>query len=95
MLLTALALSDDNLLAALRASQVVHRVELSLHSCKMFALQNDAWIPASRAVHDLREVLTSVVPIGPSMVEPYSGERVLQIWHDLSARISVLRGPLR
>jgi hypothetical protein len=95
MLLTALALSDDNLLAALRVSQVIHRVELSLHSCKMSAMQNDAWIPASRAVHDLREVLTYLVPIGPSIVEPYSRERVLQIWHDLSTRRSVLRGPLR
>jgi hypothetical protein len=95
ILLTALALSDDNLLAALRASNVVHRVELSLHSCKRFAMQDDAWIPASRAVHDLREVLTSLVPIGPSMVEPYSDERVLQLWRDLSARVSVLQGPLR
>jgi hypothetical protein len=95
MLLTALALSDDNLLAALRASQVCHRVELSLHSCKKSAMQNDAWIPASRAVGDLREVLTSVVPIGSSMVGPYSDERVLQIWRDLAARVSVLRGPLR
>jgi hypothetical protein len=95
MLLTALALSDDNLLAALCSSQVIHRVELSLHSCKKSAMQNDAWIPASRAVHDLREVLTSLVPIWPSMVEPYSGERGLQIWRDLAARVSVLRGSLR
>jgi hypothetical protein len=95
MLLTALALSDDNLLSALRASHVVHRVELSLHSCKVFAMQDDTWIPASRAVHDLREVLMSLVPIGPSMVEYYSDERVLQIWRDLAARVSVLRGPLR
>jgi hypothetical protein len=95
MLLTALALSDDDLLAALCSSQVVNRVELSLHSCKMSAMQNDAWIPASRAVHDLREVLTSLVPIGPSMIGPYSDERVLQIWRDLAARGSVLRGPLR
>jgi hypothetical protein len=91
MLLTALALSDDNLLAALRSSQVAHRVELSLHSCKMSAMQNDAWIPASRAVHDLREVLTSLVPIGPAMVEPFSGKRVLEIWRDLAVRISVLQ----
>jgi hypothetical protein len=95
MLLTALALSDDNLLAALRASQVLHRVELSLHSCKMSAMQNDAWIPASRAVHDLREVLTSLVPMGPSMDGPYSDERVLQIWRDLGAGIAVLRGLLQ
>jgi hypothetical protein len=95
MLLTALALSDDNLLAALCSSQVIRRVELSLHSCKKSVMQDDAWIPASRAVHDLREVLTSLVPIGPFMVEPYSSERVVQIWRDLPARISVLRGPLR
>jgi hypothetical protein len=95
MLLTALALSDDNLLAALCSSQVVNRVDLSLHSCKKSAMQNDTWIPASRAVHDLREVLTTLVPIGPSMIGPYSDERVLQIWRDLAARVSVLRGPLR
>jgi hypothetical protein len=95
MLLTALALFVDNLLAALHASEDVHRVELSLHSCKKSAMQNDAWIPASRAVHDLREVITSLVPIGPSMVEPYSGERVIQIWRDLRARESFLRRPLR
>jgi hypothetical protein len=92
MLLTALALSEDSLLAALRASQVVHRVELLLHSCKMSAMQNDAWIPASRAVDDLREVLMSIFPVGSSMDGPYSGERVLQIWRDLAARVSVLRG---
>jgi hypothetical protein len=72
MLLTALALSDDNLLMALRASQIVQRVELSLHSCKMFTVQDDAWLPALRAVHDLQQVLTSLVPVGPSMVKPYS-----------------------
>jgi hypothetical protein len=92
MLLTVLALSDDNFLAALRASQVFHRVELALHSCKKSAMQNDAWIPASRTVNDLREVLTSVVPGEFSMDGPYSDERVLQIWCDLAARVSVLRG---
>jgi hypothetical protein len=95
MILTALALSDDNLLAALCSSQIIHRVELSLHSCKKSAMQNDAWIPASRAVHDLREVLTSLVPIGPSMVDTYSEEQVLQIWREIAARASVLRGSLR
>jgi hypothetical protein len=95
MLLTALALSDDNLLSALRASQVVHRVELSLHSCKVFAKQDDAWIPASRAVHNLREVLTTVLPAGSSTNEPYSDERVLQIWREHGARVSVLRAVLK
>jgi hypothetical protein len=94
MLLTALALSDDNLLAALRASEILQRVELSLHSCKVFAVQDDAWLPALRAVHDLRQVLTYLVPVGPSMVEPYTTERVLRVWHDLRSGISVLRGPL-
>jgi hypothetical protein len=94
ILLTVLALSDDNLLAALRASQILQRVELSLHSCKMFTVQDDAWLPALRAVHDLQQVLTSLVPVGPSMVEPYTAERVLRVWRDLASGISVLRGPL-
>jgi hypothetical protein len=94
MLLTALALSDDNLLMALRASQILQRVELSLHSCKMFTVQDEAWLPALRAVHDLQQVLTSLIPVGPSMVEPYTAERVLRVWRDLRSGISVLRGPL-
>jgi hypothetical protein len=94
MLLTALALSDDNLLAALRASQVLQRVELSLHSCKMFTVQDDAWLPALRAVYDLQQVLTSLVPVGPSMIEPYTAERVLRVWRDFASGISILRGPL-
>jgi hypothetical protein len=95
MLLTALALSDDNLLAALRASQILQRVELSLHSCKMLTVQDDAWLPALRAVHDLQQVLTSLVPVGPSMVKPYTTERVLRIWRELGSGVSVLRGQLR
>jgi hypothetical protein len=95
MLLTAIALSDDNLLAALRASQILQRVELSLHSCKMFTVQDDAWLPAFRAVHDLQQVLTSLVPVGPSMVKPYTTERVLSIWRDLGSGVSALRGELR
>jgi hypothetical protein len=95
MLLTALALSDDNLLAVLRESQILQRIELSLHSCKMFTVQNDDWLPALRAVDDLRQVLTSLVPVGPSLVEPYTSERVLRIWHDIGSSISVLRGQLR
>jgi hypothetical protein len=94
MLLTALALSDDNLLAALRASQILQRVELSLHSCKMFTVQDDSWLPALRAVYGLQQVLTSLVPVGPSMVKPYTTERVLRIWRDLASGISVLRGQL-
>jgi hypothetical protein len=95
MLLTTLALSHDTLLATLRASQILQRIELSLHSCKMFAVQDDAWLPALRAVDDLRQVLTSLVPVGSSMVQPYTTERVLRIWHDLGSGISVLRGQLR
>jgi hypothetical protein len=40
MLLTALALSEDSLLAALRESQVLQRVKLSLHSCKIYTVQD-------------------------------------------------------
>jgi hypothetical protein len=94
MLLTALALSDDNLLAALRESQILQRVELSLHSCRIFTVQDEAWLPAVRAVHDLQQVLTSLVPVGPSMVEPYTAERVLRVWRDLASDISVMRGQL-
>jgi hypothetical protein len=95
MLLTALVLSDDNLLAALRASQILQRVELSLHSCKMFTVQDTAWLPALRAVHDLHQVLTSLVPVAPSMVQLYTTERVLRIWRDLGSGVSVLPGQLR
>jgi hypothetical protein len=94
MLLTALALSDDNLLAVLRESQILQRIELSLHSCKMFTVQDAAWLLALRAVDDLRQVLTSLAPVGPSMVQPYTTERVLRIWRDLASGISVLREPL-
>jgi hypothetical protein len=95
MLLTALALSDDNLLAALRASQSLQRVELSLYSCKLFTVQDDTWLPALRAMQDLQQVLTSLVPVGPSMVQPYTAERVLHIWRDLGSGVSILRRPLR
>jgi hypothetical protein len=95
MLLTALALSDDNLLAVLRESQILQRIELSLHSCKMFTVQDDSWFPALRAVDDLRQVLTFIVPVGPSMVQPYTTERVLLIWRDIGFGVSVLRGQLR
>jgi hypothetical protein len=95
MLLTALALSDDNLLAVLRESQILQRIELSLHSCKMFAVQDDSWFPALRAVDDLQQVLTSVVPAGPSMIQPYTTEKVLLIWREIGSRVSLLRGQLR
>jgi hypothetical protein len=95
MLLTALALSEDSLLAALRAPQVLQRVELSLHSCKIFTVHDAAWLPALRAVDDLRLVLTSIVPVEPSAIEPYTYEGVLRIWQELRFSASVLQGLLR
>jgi hypothetical protein len=95
MLLTALALSDDNILAALREPQMMRRVELSLHYCVSVAVQDASWLPAWHAVHDLQQVLASLVPVRPSMVEPYSNERVLSVWHDLESHVSVLRTKLQ
>jgi hypothetical protein len=95
MFLAALALSDDNLLAALRQPHVLKRVELSLHSCKINTVQDDAWLPVWRAVRDLREVIVSLEPIGPFMAEPYSDEQVFQIWRELESRASILRGLFR
>jgi hypothetical protein len=96
LLLVALALSDDKILAALRESQLLQRVELSLHSCKIFTVQDNAWVPALRAMHDLRQVLHSLVPDELSMLELYSDERMVQNWHDLqSRRVSFLQGMLR
>jgi hypothetical protein len=66
MLLTALVLSDDDtLLAAFRGSKVLQRVELSLHSCKVFAAQDIVWRSALRGVNDLQQALTSMRPIPP------------------------------
>jgi hypothetical protein len=95
MLLAALALSDDNLLAALRQPDVLKRVELSLHSCKINTVQDNAWLPVWRTVRDLREVIVSLEPIDPFMAEPYSDEQVLQIWRELESRASILRGRFR
>jgi hypothetical protein len=95
MLLTALALSDDIFLAALRESEVLQRVELALHSCKIFTVQDDAWLPALRAVYDLRQVLVSLVPVEPFMVESYSDERVLHLWHDIDRRASIVKTQLK
>jgi hypothetical protein len=94
-LLSVLALSDDNLLAVLRQSQVLQCVELSVHSCKMFAVQDDTWLPAWRAVHDLQEVLTLIVPMKSSLVEPYSDDRVLDIWRAITSCVSLLPTRLR
>jgi hypothetical protein len=92
MLLTALALSHDNLLVALRESQILQRVELSLHSCKVFSAQDIAWRPAWHAVNDLLRVLTSLLPVRPSLVEPSSEEEVLHMWRSIGCHASVLRG---
>jgi hypothetical protein len=94
MLLTALALSDDTLLAALRGSHVLQRVELSLHSCKVLAAQDVTWLSAWRAIYDLQRVLRSLAPVQISLVEPYSNERVLCIWHNIGSRASALRDQL-
>jgi hypothetical protein len=95
MLLTVLALSDNNLLAALREPQALQRVELSLHYCLSLALQDEAWLPAWHAVNDLQRVLVSLVPAEPSMVEPYSDANMLRIWHDLGSHVCILRTKLR
>jgi hypothetical protein len=92
MLLTALALSDDNLFAALRESQVLQRIELSIHSCKVLAAQDEAWYPAWHALRDLQQVLTVFVPVWPLLVGPYSEESVLRMWDDIGSEVSVLRG---
>jgi hypothetical protein len=94
MLLTALALSHDNLLSVLRGSQVLQRVELSLHSCKVLSVQDITWLPAWQAGSDLRQVLTTIFPVWPSLVEPYFNERVLHIWRDIGSNLFVLRGQL-
>jgi hypothetical protein len=94
MLLTALALADDNLLRTLRKSQILQRVELSLHSCKIFAVQDDIWLPALHAVEDLQQVQLSFQPIGTPLLEPYSEEHVLSLWCDISSEVKVIREKL-
>jgi hypothetical protein len=94
MLLTAFALSDDNLLSILRGSQVLSRVELSLHSSKVLAAQDVAWAPAWRAGYNLHKVLISLLPVGPFLVQAYSDKRVRHVWRDIESRVSILRGLL-
>jgi hypothetical protein len=94
MLLTALALSDDNLLAILHEPQVLQHVELSLHSCKVLAAQNITWVPAWHAVTDLHQVLTSLVPVGPCLMDPCSDQEVLHTWFNIGYCYSTLRGKL-
>jgi hypothetical protein len=95
MLLTAFALSDNNLLTALREPQVLQRVELSLHSCKVLAAQDVAWLPVWHAVHDLQQVLASLVLVGPVLDEPFSEEQVLHMWNEIGSGVSILQRKLR
>jgi hypothetical protein len=95
MLLTALALSDDDLLTLLSESQVLHRVELALHSCKVLAAQNITWLPAWRAVHDLKQVLTSLVPTGDFSDDPSFDQRALHIWRNIRSCVSAMRKELK
>jgi hypothetical protein len=94
-LLTVLALSDGTLLATLREPQVLQCVDLSLHSCKVFVMQDITWESAWHAVNGLQEVLTHHVSIEVSLVQPYNDMRVLQIWRDIGNHLSLLRGLLR
>jgi hypothetical protein len=94
-LLTVMALSDAGLLAVLREQQVLRRVELSLHSSLGFIAQDITWQSAWHALHDLKQVLTHLVNVEVSLVEPYNGVRVLEIWHDNGTHLSILRGLLR
>jgi hypothetical protein len=92
MLLTVLALSHDSLLVILRESHILQRVELSLHSCKVFSAQDIAWRPVCRTVNDLLRVLTSLLPVRPSLVEPSSEEEVVHMWRSIGCHASTLRG---
>jgi hypothetical protein len=94
-LLTVLALSDGSLLAILRQPQVLHCVELSLHSCKVFVMQDITWDSAWHAVNGLQQVLTQHVPVELFLAQPYHDMRVLQIWRDIGTQLSLLRGLLR
>jgi hypothetical protein len=91
MLLTALALSDDNLLVALREPQVLRRVDVSLHSCLGHAVQDKTWLSVWQAVHDLQQVLVSLVPMEPFVMEPTTNEAVLHIWREIDTRMSLLK----
>jgi hypothetical protein len=94
MLLTTLALSNDNLLAALREPQVLQRVEISQHGCLGLAVQDKNWLPAWQAVHDLQQVLVSLVPMEPSMIKPGTDAGVLQIWREIDTRMCFLQALL-
>jgi hypothetical protein len=93
--LTVLALSNSSLLATLREPQVLQCVELSLHSCKGFVMQDITWESAWHAVTGLQQVLTQHLPVGVSGIAPYNDIRVLEIWRDTGTHFSFLRGLLR
>jgi hypothetical protein len=94
LLLTTFALSHDELLATLRESQVLRRVELALHSCRKLETQDTTWSPAWHAVDTLQQVLTSRLPIDRFLIEPYSDDRVLHIWRDIGSVVSVLQAQI-
>jgi hypothetical protein len=94
-LLTALALSDDNLLAVLSKARVLQRVELSLHSAKILAIGDTTWHLVLRAVHDLQLVLTSLLPLPSFLDKAYSTELVLDTWHNITSNALVLSAKLR
>jgi hypothetical protein len=58
-ILKALAPSNYQFLKALREPQVLQRIELSLHSCMFFKVQDITWHLAWHAVHELHQVITS------------------------------------
>jgi hypothetical protein len=95
LLLTALALSNDHLLVYLREPQVLQRVELSRHSCLGLAVQDDTWLSAWQAIHDLQQVLVSPIPSNCSVIQPYTNALVLETWREIDVRMSMLRGLLR
>jgi hypothetical protein len=94
MLLTALALSDDSLLVALREPQVLRRVDVSLHECLAHAEQDKTWLPVWRAVHHLQQVLVSMVPMEPFVIKPCTNANVLHIWREINTCISLLKALL-
>jgi hypothetical protein len=91
MLLTALTLSDDNLLVALREPQVLRRVEVSLHGCLGYAVQDKVWLPVWQAVHDLQQVLVSLVPMEPFVIKPSTSAGVLHIWREIDTHVCLLK----
>jgi hypothetical protein len=95
MLLAALALSDDIVLAALRDLQLVRRIKQSSESRMLLAMQDDNWKLAWDSMRGLEKILESSLPVDHFLSLPYSDEQVLEIWNDIGSSVSVLRGMLR